>query len=153
MKENSSSKSIEGVVQTELKQLTDARGSVLHMLRNDDVTFTSFGECYFSEIFPGSIKAWKIHHEQTQHLAVPVGRIRFVIYDDREFSSTRGNIQIIELGRPDSYLRLMVPSELWYGFTCISDVPALLVNCADIPHNPHESEVKAINDASIPYKW
>ncbi len=147
-----SSKAIEGVVTTKLKQFTDERGSVLHMLRNDD-SFSNFGECYFSEVFPGAVKAWKFHHEQTQQLAVPVGRIKCVIYDDRELSPTKGYVQIIELGRPDSYLRLMIPPMLWYGFTCISNVPALLVNCTDIPHNPHESEVKDISDIAMPYKW
>jgi len=153
MKIDTSSKCIEGVVTTKLKQFPDERGSVLHMLRNDDDNFTNFGECYFSEVFPSAVKAWKFHHEQTQQLSVPVGRIKFVIYDNRESSSTRGALQILELGRPDSYLRLMIPPGLWYGFSCISDVSALLVNCADIPHSPQEIETKAIDDVSIPYKW
>lgn len=153
MKEELSSEIIKDVVLTELKQFPDERGTLLHMLRNDDPTFTTFGECYFSEVLPGSVKAWKLHREQTQHFCVPVGRIKLVIYDNRKDSVSNGNVQLINLGRPDSYFRIMIPPGLWYGFTCISKIPSLLVNCADIPHNPQESEVRMIDDVSIPYKW
>lgn len=144
---------IEGVTLTELRQITDERGAILHMIRCDAAEFTRFGECYFSEVLPGAIKAWKCHRVQTQNLAVPVGRIRIVIYDDREASSSRGKLQILELGRPDAYRRLLIPPRLWYSFACISRIPALLANCADLPHNPNESELRSISHSQIPYKW
>lgn len=153
MLEHPQSSWIQGVSLLELKQISDARGSVLHMLRCDDPAFTRFGECYFSEVLPGAIKAWKYHSEQTQNLAVPVGRLRFVIFDARESSASRGNLQIMELGRPDAYSRLTIPPGLWYGFACVGDVAALLVNCADLPHHPSESQVRAMDDPLIPYRW
>src|SRR5712671_2759364 len=115
---------IEGVIVTELRQIADQRGAVLHMLRSDSVDFTRFGECYFSEVFPGIVKAWKRHRLQTQNFAVPYGRVRVVIYDDRDASPTRGNLQVHELGRPDAYRRLRIPPGLWYGFSCLSVSPA-----------------------------
>lgn len=144
---------IEGVTLTKLREIGDERGTVLHMLRSDAPDFTCFGECYFSEVSPGASKAWKRHRAQTQNLAVPVGRIRIAIYDDREGSATRGNLQVLELGRPDAYLRLRVPPGLWYGFQCISATPALLANCADLPHDPAESEQRPADDPTIPYHW
>lgn len=144
---------IEGVTLTELRQIGDERGAVLHMLRSDAPEFTRFGECYFSEVLPGAVKAWKRHRVQTQNLTVPVGRIRMVIYDDRKDSATRGQVQELELGRPDAYMRLRVPPGLWYGFTCISKAPALLANCSDFPHDPAESETRPLDHAEMPYKW
>jgi len=144
---------IEGVAVTVLRQISDERGTVLHMLRNDSPEFTRFGECYFSEVLPGAIKAWKYHRAQTQIMAVPVGRIRVVIYDDREGSATRERVQMQELGRPDSYMRLQIPPCLWYGFSCISETPALLANCADLPHDPTESDLRPVDSPLIPYKW
>lgn len=144
---------IVGVTLTELRQITDARGSVLHMLRRDAPDFISFGECYFSEILPGTIKAWKRHRKQTQTLAVPVGRIRMVMFDDREGSASRRLLQILELGRPDGYLRLRIPPGVWYGFTCLSHTPALLVNCADLLHDPEESDNCFFDEPMIPYQW
>ena len=153
MKEKLVSELIDDVVLTELKQFSDERGTLLHMLRNDDPIFTTFGECYFSEVLPGAVKAWKMHRNQTQNFSVPVGRIKLVIYDNRKNSISNGNLQYVNLGRPDSYFRIMIPPGLWYGFTCISEMPALLVNCADIPHDPQESEIRMLDDISIPHKW
>lgn len=144
---------IRGVTLTELRQISDKRGALLHMLRCDASEFSRFGECYFSEVLPGAIKAWKRHRMQTQNLAVPMGRIRMVIYDDREGSATRGQLQELELGRPDAYLRIQIPSGLWYGFACIGDTPALLANCTDLPYDPAESEQCPPNHSIVPYQW
>jgi dTDP-4-dehydrorhamnose 3,5-epimerase len=144
---------IDGIILTELRQISDERGSVLHMLRSDAPEFTRFGECYFSEVLPGAIKAWKRHSIQTQNLAVPIGRIRLVIYDDREASISKGQVLVLELGRPDSYFRLRIPPGLWYGFACMGLTPALLANCADLPHDPAESELRALDHPTIPYQW
>lgn len=144
---------IDGLIITELREIKDARGSVLHMMRNDSPEFDKFGECYFSEIFPGVVKAWKCHKKQTQNISVPVGRIRIVLFDSREVTSTKDKLEILELGRPDKYLRLQIPPGLWYGFKCISDVPALIANCANMVHDPDESDVRELDDSSIPYSW
>lgn len=144
---------IEGVSLTPLRQIEDARGAVLHMLRRDDADFTGFGECYFSETRPGVVKAWKLHQRQTQNIAVPIGRIRLVIYDGRAGSPTCGRLAEMELGRPDRYVRVRIPPGLWYGFTALGTDSALLANCADLPHDPSECEVRDPAIANIPYVW
>jgi dTDP-4-dehydrorhamnose 3,5-epimerase len=144
---------ISGVTVTDLRQIGDERGAVLHMLRSDSADFVRFGECYFSEILPGAVKAWKRHRRQTQNLAVPAGRVRLVIHDAREGSSTRGTTLVLELGRPDAYRRVSIPPALWYGFAAIGGLPALLANCPDLPHDPSESETAPPDDPAIPYKW
>lgn len=144
---------IEDLKITPLREIEDKRGSVLHMMRCDSTDFVKFGECYFSEIFSGSIKAWKKHTIQTQNISVPVGKIRLVIYDCRDLSSTKGNILILELGRPEKYYRITIPPNVWYGFKCISKISALIVNCADYPHDAKESQILDLKDSSIPYSW
>jgi len=144
---------IDGVTVSPLREIRDQRGAVLHMLRADSPDFGGFGECYFSELLPGAVKAWKLHRLQTQLIAVPVGRIRLVIYDGRAGAPTRGSLLVLELGRPDSYLRVRIPPGLWYGFSCIGDTPALLANCANLPHDPSESESRPIDFPEIPYQW
>ena len=144
---------IDGVVITELRQITDARGALLHMIRADSAEFEGFGECYFSEVQPGAVKAWKRHRVQIQNFAVPSGRIRLVVFDDREGASTKGQLMALELGRPDRYHRVRIPAGVWYGFTAISAGPALLVNCPDIPHDPHEGKSIPHDDPTIPYRW
>ncbi len=144
---------IDGVLVTGLRQIIDERGAVLHHMRSDAPEFTSFSECYFSEMLPGAVKAWKRHRAQTQNLAVPIGRVRFVVYDDRSSSPTHGTLQVVELGRPDDYNRLSIPRGLWYGFTCLGSQPALIANCADLLHDPDDAELVPENDPGIPYRW
>jgi len=144
---------IEGVAVTELRQIVDERGAVLHMLRCDAPDFTRFGECSFSEVLPGVVKAWKKHRKQTQNLAVPVGRILLVIVDLREGSSTKGRFQVLELGRPDAYRRVTIPPGLWYGFKAIGKVPALIANCPDLPHSPEEAEQAENPKGVIRFDW
>ncbi len=144
---------IEGLTLTELSQFADKRGSVLHMVRSNTPDFAGFGECYFSEVAPGAIKAWKRHRLQTQNLAVPIGRIRLVVYDDRPDSSTYGKIDILELGRPETYARVRIPPGLWYGFANFGRQVGLIVNCTDIPHDPLEGEGLSHDDPKIPYRW
>ncbi|RHX78259.1 dTDP-4-dehydrorhamnose 3,5-epimerase family protein [Leptospira yasudae] len=144
---------LEGVVITPLKEIFDPKGSVLHMIRSDDSEYSSFGECYFSEVNPGSVKAWKFHKRQTQNFTVPMGRIKLVLYDNRDGSSTKGKIQELVLGRPDHYQRIKIPPRIWYGFTCVSVEKAFIVNFTDIPHDPSESERLPECDSSIPFNW
>jgi dTDP-4-dehydrorhamnose 3,5-epimerase len=144
---------IDGVQITPLKIIADERGAVLHMLRIDSEGYFGFGECYFSEVNPGVVKAWKKHTLQTQNIAVPSGRLRLVLFDDREVVSSNGKIDILELGRPNNYFRVTIPPLIWYGFTSISDTPALIVNCVNIPHTPDETVLVPVSDNLIPYKW
>jgi dTDP-4-dehydrorhamnose 3,5-epimerase len=145
--------SIDGVYIKELKQFSDERGSVLHMIKSTDNHFKNFGEIYFSEVLPGKVKAWKFHKIQNQNLVVPVGKILFVIYDNRLNSPTYNNILKIEMGRPDSYFLLHVPSGLWYGFKCIGNSNAILVNCADTPYDSNECQTKNSNDNFVNFNW
>ena len=80
---------IEGVVFHPLRQPIDDRGRTMHMLRRDDSHFREFGEIYFSGIYQGKVKGWYLHRLKTLNYAVPVGRVRVVIYDDREGSPSR----------------------------------------------------------------
>jgi len=143
---------IEGVIITPLKQIVDERGKVMHMLRSDSKTFEKFGEIYFSGVNPGAVKAWHIHKVMTLNYAVPHGRIKLVLYDDRPKSTTKGEIQEILLG-PDDYKLVTVPPRVWNGFTGIGSEMSIVANCATIPHAPDEIERLDPNDHKIPYRW
>jgi dTDP-4-dehydrorhamnose 3,5-epimerase len=81
---------IDGVILTPLRQIFDERGKVMHMLREDSPVFSRFGEIYFSCTHPGVVKAWHLHKEMTLNYAVIYGEIKFVLFDDRPESTTRG---------------------------------------------------------------
>ena len=143
---------IEGAKVTPLRQILDERGKVMHMLRCDSAIFHKFGEIYFSCVYPGAIKGWHIHKRMTLNYAVPHGNIKFVLYDDRPDSPTRGEVQELFLG-PDNYLLVTVPPMIWNGFKCIGAEMAIVANCASMPHDPEEIDRLDPFDPSIPYDW
>ena len=144
---------IDGVLITPLKIIKDDRGAVLHMININSADFEKFGECYFSEINPNVVKGWKKHLHQTQNLTVPIGEIKLVIFDPRINSKSFGKIDEIILSRENNYIRVRIPNKLWYGFQCIGDKPALIANCADLPHDPDDNIIIELDNNSIPYEW
>jgi dTDP-4-dehydrorhamnose 3,5-epimerase len=143
---------IAGVSVTPLQQIPDERGKVMHMLRSDGPLFRQFGEIYFSTVFPGAIKAWHIHREMTLHYAVPHGRIKLVLYDDREGSPTRGELMELFLGQ-DNYALVTIPPRVWNGFKGYGTEMAIVANCSDIPYDAGEIDRRDPFDKCIPYSW
>ena len=144
---------VHGVRLEDRKVFLDSRGAVLHVLRADAPGFAGFGEIYASEINPGVMKGWKRHSRATQQLVAPRGRVRFAFHDDRLGSPTAGARASCELGRPDAYGMLFIPPMVWYGWKCLGTEPALLINCASLPHDPEESEQRDVLDAMTTYDW
>jgi len=137
---------------TPLRQIFDERGKVMHMLRSDSPAFQKFGEIYFSCTHPGAIKAWHLHRKMTLNYSVIHGELKFVLYDDRPDSPTRGEVQEIFLS-PENYCLVTVPPLIWNGFKGIGVQTTIVANCATHPHDPGEIERKEPFDASIPYDW
>lgn len=141
---------IEGVLVTPLKVVEVSGGDVLHAMKCEDPGFQGFGEAYFSIVERGAVKAWKRHHDMTMNLVVPVGSIRFVMYDERPDSATFGNHQVVELSR-NNYARLTIPCMVWFGMQGQSDEINILLNIANIMHDYRECERKDVDE--IKYSW
>jgi dTDP-4-dehydrorhamnose 3,5-epimerase len=143
---------INGVALTPLRQIFDERGKVMHMLREDSDVFSRFGEIYFSCTHPGVVKAWHLHKEMTLNYAVIYGEIKFVLFDDREGSRTRGEVQELFIS-PENYFLLTVPPLIWNGFKSVGTNTAIVAICTTLPHSPNEIERRPAFDVSIPYDW
>jgi dTDP-4-dehydrorhamnose 3,5-epimerase len=143
---------IDGVVVTPLKRIPDERGAVFHMLRDDSPVFERFGEIYFSSVYPGAIKGWHLHREMKLNYAVPVGMIKFVCYDDRQGSPTRGNLSELHIGELN-YCLVTVPPGVWNGFKGEGASVSLVANCATVHHSPDEIERLDPFSDRIPYDW
>ena len=145
---------IDGIALHPLRQFIDDRGRTMHMLRNDDSHFIGFGEVYFSGIHPGKTKGWYLHRLKTLNYAVPVGRVRVVIYDDRDGSPTRGQLDEHILGEEsERYALLTIPPLLWYGLQGLATGISLVANCSNLPNDPAESDRKPLDSPDVPYKW
>ena len=143
---------IDGVIITKRKIIKDERGQVMHMLRNDDKVFKNFGEIYFSTINYKKIKAWHLHKEATLNYVCIKGKVKLVLYDDRDSSSSKGKLEEITLS-PDNYNLITIPNNIWNGFKGLDTEESIIANCLNIPHN--ENEMVRIDpfDKSIDYNW
>ena len=143
---------ISGLKKTPLKVFGDKRGKVMRMLREDDPHFFRFGEIYFSWIYTGVIKAWKLQKKMTINFAIPVGTIKLVAYDERSDSQTLGQVNEFILSE-DDYFLLTIPPNIWYGFEALKNKSALVANCTTLPHSLYDTENREIIDPRIPFKW
>ena len=136
---------ISDVLISRLKIIYNARGDVLRGIKENDNGYFGFGEAYFSIVSPKVIKGWKRHREMVLNLIVPIGSIRFVIYDDREKSKTFGCYQEIVLSRKN-YCRLTIPPMLWVAFQGLEDGENILLNFANLSHNQKEVDKKNLDE-------
>lgn len=142
---------VDGVLITLLKRIYHPQGDVFHGMKKSDPGFLGFGEAYFSTIHTDNVKPWKKHLEMTLNFVVPVGEIRFVIYDDREDSLTKHNFFDVTLGE-NNYQRITIPPGVWVAFQGIGSKLNLLLNLANLEHDPNEIE-RMENLSDIEYKW
>jgi len=143
---------IDGINVTPLKQFFDERGKVMKMLSINSPQFDKFGEIYFSCSYPNATKAWHMHKEMTLNYAVVYGQIKFVLYDDRKNSRTKGEVNELFIS-PENYSLVTVPPLIWNGFKSVGNIPAIVANCSSHPHSDDEIIRKKFDDKSIPYDW
>ena len=80
----------------------------------------------------------------TLNLVVPVGKMEFVIYNDKDHNFF--NVTISQ----DNYQRLTISPGFWLAFRGL-DEKNILLNIASIEHDPSESESIDLN--KIIYDW
>jgi dTDP-4-dehydrorhamnose 3,5-epimerase len=141
---------IEGVILSPLKKIENPLGNVFHGLKKSDIGFYGFEEAYFSTVNMGVIKPWKKHLEMTLNLIVPIGLIKFVLYDDRKDSKTKGKFMDITLSI-ENYYRLTIPPKIWVAFKGVGKSTNLLLNVANLEHNPKEIVRADIN--KFDFNW
>ncbi len=132
------------IILTELKRLPVDGGDVCHVLKKSAVGYVGFGEVYISHVLYRSVKAWKLHREMTLNLVVPEGAVKFVFFDGD------GNSRVEVIGE-ESYKRLTVPPGIWFGFQGLAQKRSLVLNIADVEHDPREAVRKKISE--IDYDW
>ncbi len=128
------------IILSPLKRIPVAGGDVLHVFKNTDSDFTHFGEAYFSFVEQGVVKAWKLHKRMTLNLVVPIGDVRFIFTSNEE-----GGVREATIGE-SNYARLTVPPGIWFGFQGLAKGSNLLLNLADITHDPDEVLRKSIDE-------
>ena len=135
---------MDGIILTPLKRFYNPKGNIFHALKKNDNGYDGFGEAYFSTIIKDNIKGWKKHNEMILNLVVVIGKIEFVIYD--EYLNKFFSVQLSQ----ENYKRLTIKPGLWVAFKGIYD-KNILLNIANILHDPNESESMSLDKFS--YAW
>jgi dTDP-4-dehydrorhamnose 3,5-epimerase len=137
------------ILVTPLRRIETAGGDVLHAMKQSDAGYAGYGETYFSWVSAGAIKAWKRHTQMVMNVVVPVGQVRFVF---RCVNAVTGvdEFRVDEIGE-NSYARITVPPGIWFGFQGLYAPQSLVLNIANISHDPNEVERLALTD--INYDW
>ena len=145
---------IDGVVVKPLKVIADERGYLFEMLRSDESLFERFGQSYVTAVYQGVVKAWHYHRKQTDHFVCVHGMTKVVLYDDREGSPTKGQVNEFFIGERNQVL-LVIPRLVWHGMKGIGEGTALIVNQPTEAYNPKEPDEyrKPFNSPDIPYNW
>ena len=146
---------IEGVKTKKLNVHCDERGSLFEILRSDEELFQKFGQTYITKCLPGWVKGWHYHKMQTDHFCVIRGNARIVLYDRRDTSKTKGEVQEFELNGEEPTI-LVIPIGVVHGFENCGNEEVWILNIPTETYNresPDEFRIP-LNDTSIPYeKW
>jgi len=122
-----------GVFLTPLNRIPNVKGDIYHCLKKTDTGFSGFGEAYFTTVHQGVTKGWKQHQLVTMNLVVPVGEVEFFLRDP-----LGGLGYSVRLGE-GNYQRLTVSPGLWMAFRGIAQELNLVLNLANMPHDPDEA--------------
>ncbi|MCB7129146.1 MAG: dTDP-4-dehydrorhamnose 3,5-epimerase family protein [Candidatus Brocadiales bacterium] len=145
---------IEGVVTKKLKVVPDERGFLMEMMRSDDPHFEKFGQAYLSVGYPGVIKGWHYHKKQKDNFFIVRGTAKVVLYDMREKSGTRGEINEFFIGERNP-LMVHIPANVAHGFKAVGDETAYLINIPTELYNYEQPDEHRIDPhgGEIPYDW
>jgi dTDP-4-dehydrorhamnose 3,5-epimerase len=103
---------------------------------------------------PGVIKAWHYHKLQWDHFAPIRGNALVALYDPREGSKTRGNLQEIEVFEKEPRF-IKIPPLVYHGFTPLDKEEIWVVNTPTELYNykrPDEFRLEW-DDPTIGYMW
>ncbi|MFQ5663245.1 MAG: dTDP-4-dehydrorhamnose 3,5-epimerase family protein [Terriglobia bacterium] len=145
---------IEGVGVKRLRVIPDERGRLMEILRSDDELFLHFGQLYMTTAHPGVVKGWHYHEKQVDNFAVIKGMIKLVLYDRREESPTRGEVNEFFIGEHNPHL-VQIPARVLHGFKCVGAEEALVVNCSTEVYRYEQPDEFRVDPGSgdVPYDW
>ncbi|OQX55651.1 MAG: dTDP-4-dehydrorhamnose 3,5-epimerase [Candidatus Aminicenantes bacterium 4484_214] len=145
---------IEGVYVKKLRVIPDERGRLMEILRSDDKLFQKFGQVYMTTTYPGVVKAWHFHRQQTDNIACVQGMIKLALYDSRPESATKGEVNQFYLGVHNPLL-IQVPPGVYHGWMCVSQEEAMVINIPTEVYNYEKPDEYRLDphQNDIPYDW
>lgn len=144
---------IEGV---EIKQLVthpDERGFFREIARStEDVVREGWQQISHSLMHHGVAKAWHVHKAHIDWWYVPVGDLKVALYDTRDGSATKGELQELFLGEHYEAQLVKIPPGVAHGCRVIGGT-AHLIYLTSETYDPDDEGRLDHDDPSIGYDW
>ncbi len=102
--------------------------------------------------YPGTIKAFHFHQEQTDLWVPAIGMFQVVLVDLRPDSRTFGLRNTLYAGTLKPW-QLLIPPGVGHGYKVIGDGPGILVYVTNRLYNPADEGRIPYDDPSIQYDW
>ena len=146
---------IDGVRVRELRTIPDDRGTIC-VLQDPAWGFTDEPLVYAYQVTirPGRVKAWIKHETYDDRLSMTHGVLRWVLFDDREGSPTRGMLNDLFFDAHHRSL-LRIPRGVWHGVKNVGTDDAVMVNHPTEPYDyeqPDKTRLPLDNDL-IPFRF
>jgi dTDP-4-dehydrorhamnose 3,5-epimerase len=151
-----SPKLIAGVKVTPYPVWPDDRGYFLEVIRIGQGPAASFDpattQVSAALSYPGSIKAFHFHLEQTDFWVPAQGMFQVALVDLRQDSATFGVKNTMYAGALRPW-QIIIPPGVGHGYKVIGQDPAMLVYVTNRVYNPKDEGRVAYNHPDINYDW
>lgn len=146
---------IEGVRIREARTIPDARGT-LCVIYDPRWEFTEEPMVYTYQVTirPGAVKGWILHDGYEDRLFMSLGTFKWVLWDDREGSPTRGLLNELHFDQHHRAL-LRIPRGVWHAVQNVGSTDCLMVNHPTQPYdyeNPDKTRLP-LDTELIPYSF
>jgi dTDP-4-dehydrorhamnose 3,5-epimerase len=139
----------------EVRNIVTANGITTELFRPDwGIVDGSIQQTIHVALRGRAVSAWHQHRLRWDYLFVVGGHLRVVLFDPRDDSPTKGQVDVFHLS-PARPMLLAVPPFVWHGVQNLSMDGSSFVNMFDRPYdydNPDEWRLPP-DTASIPYTF
>lgn len=146
---------IDGVRIREARTIPDDRGT-LCVAYDPRWEFSEEPMVYAYEVTirPGAVKGWILHETYDDRLFLAAGSVRWVMFDEREGSPTRGLVSELFFDEHHRSL-LRIPRGVWHAVQNVGHTDSRMVNFPSAPYD-YESPDKTrlpLDTDRIPYRF
>jgi dTDP-4-dehydrorhamnose 3,5-epimerase len=146
---------IDGVRIREARTIPDDRGTIC-VAYDPRWDFSEERMVYAYEVTirPGAVKGWIVHETYDDRLFLSAGSVKWVLYDDRPDSSTRGLVSELFFDQHHRSL-LRIPRGVWHAVQNIGGEDSRMINFPTAPYdyeNPDKTRLP-LDTESIPYSF
>lgn len=144
---------IDGVITKSLVRHPDERGFFEELIRVSDPFFQEgFGQLSRSVMHEGVVKAWHIHTTQVDWWYIAGGTVKVALYDTREQSSTKGQVQEFLLGEDGQDIVIKIPPGVAHGCKVLKGPASLFYITSSVYSKDEEGRIP-YDDPNIGYDW